>query len=143
MSRQPIIEVVVVLGLALLAGCCESPEPSPPSTGVYGNFWSGSDGALACGGGVRDAKVCAAPPETTQHPSNVADTNLDCTSSDANGDYTLILAPGTYRICLAKASLLQQCDQCIVVIESNKPVRRDMSLAATVSWASDTSLTCE
>lgn len=149
---MPVLRAASTLLCLLVAtGCfiCPNEGPGAPSDrGVYGQFASASDVAITCPSMMAGVKVCAAGPSTGQHPDYLEETKLHCTSSNGQGNYSLSLPEGRFRLCASHdpsgSGDSWQCDPCTVDIGFLSKVRRDGSRSYRFSWSDGTGATgCE
>jgi len=84
---------------------------------VYGHLTLGGGDTLFSGGSspASGEKVCAADASLAAN-----DPAPTCTTSDANGNYTIELALGSYVVCWRGG-----CDKCVSTIGAQSRVRRD------------------
>jgi hypothetical protein len=96
---------------------CGSAPPTPPNQGVYGQLsLGGGDTPFSSGSSpAKGEKVCAASASLGAN-----DPAPTCVTSDANGNYTIELALGSYVVCWRGV-----CDKCVSTIAAQSRIRRD------------------
>ena len=126
------MRVLVLSSLLALSACGNLPGPTPPARGIYGYVRVDNEVGMTA---IPSLLVAALP--STQAGS--IDQTTPTTPTDANGNFSLQLEVGRWRVCLVDGTTTAQCD-CNVNVDEGSQVERQY-LRESTSGASVTGWT--